>query len=115
MYYRLDGKKAMPCRLEDFSADVFPGDNKVALDYFGDVMVSTVFLCFDHNFTKPGPPLLFETMVFGGHYTRNISRYTTWEEAEAGHKATCDLVEASIENDKINPGGFWGFMRSIFK
>lgn len=56
------------------------------------VHVSTVFLSLDHAYhvgTEKGPPLLFETMVFGlpdgGEYQE---RYSTWEEAEAGHKET---------------------------
>ena len=32
-----------------------------------DVRVSTVWIGIDHNFWNPGnPPLIFETMVFGG-------------------------------------------------
>ena len=30
-----------------------------------NVRVSTVFLGIDHNFLDDGPPILFETMVFG--------------------------------------------------
>ncbi len=50
--------------------------------------VSTVFLGIDHNFTLKGPPLLFETMVFGPlDPDYNIQeRYSTWNEALAGHE-----------------------------
>lgn len=49
--------------------------------------VSTVFLGVDYSFGA-GPKLWFETMVFpkddfGDLY---VDRYTTWEEAENGHK-----------------------------
>ena len=49
--------------------------------------VSTVFLGLDHNFGS-GKPLLFETMVFKGKDMGDLDmeRYSTWEEAEAGHK-----------------------------
>lgn len=45
--------------------------------------VSTVFLGLDHNFSKFGPPLLFETMIFGG--PRDGEQWRSWEEAEVGH------------------------------
>ena len=39
---------------------------RIALDYVGKIKISTVFIGIDHQFLKSGPPLLFETMVFGG-------------------------------------------------
>jgi hypothetical protein len=68
-------------------------DRRVALSKFGDVEVSTVFLGIDHNFWDVGPPLLFETMIFGGPLDQEQWRYSTWEEAEAGHQAACALIE----------------------
>lgn len=50
--------------------------------------VSTIFLGTDHNFGA-GKPLLFETMVFalkGDGEELDMDRYSTWEEAEKGHK-----------------------------
>ena len=49
------------------------------------VRVSTVFLGLDHSFGG-GKPILFETMIFGGKPNDYQEQYTTWEEAEAGHK-----------------------------
>lgn len=46
--------------------------------------VSTVFLGIDHNWGD-GPPLIFETMVFGGPMDENQVRYSTYEEALRGH------------------------------
>jgi len=57
----------------------------VARTEVGDVMVSTVFLGLDHCFTPDGPPLIFETLVFGGPHDGEMDRYSTWEEAEQGH------------------------------
>lgn len=51
------------------------------------VEVSTVFLGIDHGFGMSGPPVLFETMVFGGKLDESQWRYSTWDEAAAGHKA----------------------------
>ncbi len=50
-----------------------------------EIKVSTVFLGLDHSFGD-GPPLLFETMIFGGELDNEMDRYTNWEEAEKGHK-----------------------------
>ena len=50
--------------------------------------VSTVFLGIDHNFSIDGPPLLFETMVFGPDDggEEGCWRYATVAEAITGHK-----------------------------
>lgn len=54
-------------------------------DVFTGVHVSTVFLGFDHGFSDDGPPVLFETLVFGGALADEMVRYTTYDEALAGH------------------------------
>lgn len=53
--------------------------------------VSTVFLGIDHSFGD-GPPILFETMVFGGPLNQEQERYCTLKEAKDGHKSMCDRV-----------------------
>jgi hypothetical protein len=58
----------------------------VAQDQVGDSFVSTVFLGLDHNWSLSGPPIVFETMVFGGIDDGRQWRYCTWKSAEAGHK-----------------------------
>src|SRR5215831_3729719 len=52
-----------------------------------EVTVSTVFLGLDHRFVGEGPPILFETMIFGGPLDQQIWRYASWDDAEAGHRA----------------------------
>lgn len=47
--------------------------------------VSTVFLGIDHSFGR-GPGLWFETMIFRDGDEDGVWRYTTWEQAEAGHE-----------------------------
>lgn len=56
------------------------------------LMISTVFLGLDHNFYGRGPPLLFETMVFGGEHDGDQWRCATWTEAEADHRRAVALV-----------------------
>ena len=50
-----------------------------------DVLVSTVFLGLDHGFCNQSPPILFETMVFGGPLHEECVRYCTYADAERGH------------------------------
>ena len=53
-------------------------------------IISTIWLGLDHNFSQKGPPLIFETMVFGGEGDfddLDCDRYATEEEALAGHAA----------------------------
>jgi hypothetical protein len=60
----------------------------VRQDYFGlpqeEIMVSTVFMGLDHNFSREGPPVLWETMVFGGPYNDYTERYTSKAEGPEG-------------------------------
>lgn len=60
--------------------------------------ISTVFLGLDHSFGD-GPPILFETMIFGGPEDEYQERYSTWEEAEEGHKKAVELAK---HNSKQN-------------
>ena len=51
------------------------------------VHVSTVFIGLDHRFDDSGPPLLFETLIFGGPSDGNMERYSSWDDAVIGHRA----------------------------
>lgn len=55
--------------------------------------VSTVFLGLDHRFGGDGPPIVFETLVFGGPFDQEMDRYCTWAEAEAGHARMVDKCQ----------------------
>lgn len=48
------------------------------------LLVSTVWLGLNHAHLG-GPPLIFETMVFGGDRDGDCERYATEAEARAGH------------------------------
>ena len=75
-------------------------ERHVADDMVGKTRVSTVFLGIDHNLFGTGKIILFETMIFGGKHNDYQERYSTWEEAEKGHKRALRLVRAKYE--KIN-------------
>ena len=94
--YILDGHTPVPCDdLLKWARWYETHDRFVAKNIFtrngSSVRVSTVFLALNHRFGS-GPPLLFETMVFGGDYDFEQERYSTWEEAEAGHARWLDKV-----------------------
>lgn len=61
----------------------------------GDADVSTVWLGLDHRFSGKGPPLIFETMVFGGPLDSEMERYSTKEQATEGHARWVAKVEGS--------------------
>ena len=60
-------------------------ERHVADDAVGDTRVSTVFLGLDHSFSRGGPPVLWESMIFGGPLDGTQLRYHTRAEALAGH------------------------------
>ena len=62
------------------------------------VRVSTVFLGLDHNWLDNGPPILFESMVFGGPLDGEMYRYPTWDSAAEGHKL---LVDETVLEGKV--------------
>lgn len=56
-----------------------------------DHFVSTVFLGIDHGFGE-GPPLIFETMAFLNGEEQDMTRSSTWAEAERQHRDMCIKV-----------------------
>lgn len=95
-HYILDGHKPIPVKdVMQWAIEFEKKDTRrFAYDEFGDVRVSTVFLGLDHRWGN-GPPLLFETMVFGMDKEYG-TRYSTWKQAEAGHKRTVAMVKRKL-------------------
>lgn len=67
---------------------------RVGEDTVGDAWVSTVWLGIDHGFIRGGPPVIFETMVFGGEHDQDQWRYCTEEAAIAGHRRVVENLRA---------------------
>ncbi len=56
----------------------------------------------DHRFGDSGPPLIFETMIFPSE--KNMmetycKRYSTWEEAEAGHAHAVRIAKGEVKDE----------------
>lgn len=64
-----------------------------------DVEVSTVFLGIDHGtglgYGEDDKPILFETMIFGGKHDQWQWRWSTWNEAVAGHMRAVERAARS--------------------
>jgi len=61
-----------------------------------NIEVSTVFLGIDHSFSSDGPPILFETMIFGGPTDQEQWRYVTWEDAITDHSRVLEELQGKI-------------------
>ena len=97
-YFRLEGTRPVPeCDSLVWDQWFKTADRTVARTPVApDIDVSTVFLGLNHQWGA-GPPLLFETMVFQGDTSWDWQeRYTTWDEAVAGHAAMVLRVEAHL-------------------
>lgn len=79
-----------------------PANRRVEETQIGNVRISTVFLGIDHNFSGAGPPVLFETMVFGGPLGGEQRRYCTWTEAKRGHKRMIGRVHNRADDKEGN-------------
>lgn len=106
-YYILVDRE--PVATEDMSswaAGMSIDRRRVALtELGGGVEVSTVFLGIDHGF-RPGPPVLFESMVFGlDDGEQDCWRYATWAAAEAGHEQIVAALHAGTPLADIDPPG----------
>lgn len=82
-YYNRDGSPMTMAQWAESFRD--PAQKRVAHDTVGDAEVSTVWLGLNHAWDD-GPPLIFETMVFGGEHSDWQDRYSTEAEALAGHQ-----------------------------
>jgi hypothetical protein len=70
-------------------AKLFGDERHIGDTDVGNVRISTVWLGIDYRF----PPLIFETMIFGGDLNEYQERYATEQEARAGHERAVELVK----------------------
>ena len=92
-WYNLDGDTPVPVIAERVE---WEGRWQIKTTVNGST-VSTVFVPLDHSFGD-GPPVLFETLIFGGPLADDGERYCTKAEAEEGHtKWVKRVLEAKDE------------------
>src|ERR1043166_7122750 len=100
-YFLNEDKTYKPCDLFTWANQLEKIEKHVAEHEVNDCRISTVWLGLDHQYTSDGPPLLFETMGFNldGNDTY-CRRYSTWQEAEEGHKeAIAWVIDGCKNND----------------
>lgn len=104
-WYILDDQKNLvPCDMDTWARWFETANRHVALSTGPDpkdqneiIKVSTVILGLDHNFFDEGPPLVFETMIFGGEHDQYQMRTSSWAEAKAEHLKACKLADIDPE------------------
>lgn len=103
-HYILAGREAVPADMSEYETEfvrrcrlaalggVDPW--RVAHTDLGKSSVSTVFLGINHN-PFDGPPMIFETMIFGGRLDHFQNRCSTWDEAEVMHDEAVKLARGA--------------------
>lgn len=74
---------------------------RVAHDVVGDCEVSTVWLGINHG-ASHGPPLIFETMIFGADgkqsdHDESCWRYATEQQATEGHERIVRKLQQEVD------------------
>ena len=106
MFYKLD-KDGVPrtVSMEEWAfmfEDV--GSRVVKQEHVHDVLVSTVFLGFDHNYRPDGPPILWETMVFEENRTndkRDKERFPVVERDGYTERCSGNKEQAEAMHDRV--------------
>lgn len=105
--YILDGRTPVPCAdLAEWARWFKTANRQIACTKIGELELRTVFSGVDYRrfgASRPndGPPLVFETMVFGDVTGRYIARCSTWEEAEEMHRRAVRLAMPQVEGPEI--------------
>lgn len=108
--YTLEGREPVACHdyavwaaAHQAGLDPAQGQKwRVGYDSIGEYEVSTVFLGMDMKtgaFKESGPPILFETMLFGPEGSvEGMGRSTTYDLAEARHKEVARRVRILVDS-----------------
>lgn len=82
-----------PCHdLVKWANFIARGPRRVAFDKLMMAEVSTVFVGLNHAIDPTVPPILWETMVFGGKLDGEMARYDSEAAARVGHIQMVDRV-----------------------
>ena len=98
-HYKLNEQgEPVACSLAEVMASGFPENGVVKREKLFNCSVSTVFLVFDHSQDDSGPPILWETMVFGGKLNGYQTRCSgSREQAEAMHQSIINKVKQAYD------------------
>jgi 20S proteasome alpha/beta subunit len=95
-YYNRQGE---PIDMTEWTRLFHPLYQQIARTTIGPYTVSTVWLGLDHNWGD-GPPLIFETMIFGSsNLDEDCHRWSTEAQALAGHAELVTLVYATLPDE----------------
>lgn len=68
--------------------------------------VSTVWLGVNYGLGSPDrPPIIFETMIFGGRMDGFVARYTTKEQAREGHRQVVEAARYVLQRPPLIRNG----------
>lgn len=90
-YILVDGKVVEEHDLLAWGRWYETADRKIEKTTHGVITVSTIFLSLT-NIDDEDPPLLFQTVVFGGKSDGLVDHYATMGEAKNGHVAMVKRV-----------------------
>lgn len=98
-FWRLTEDGVEPCTPEEWDRRATADPNRrVAHDIFSGVTISTMFTGLNTQSDPLGPPLLYQTVVFGKSPAQEIS-YATREEAAIGHARLVERFRPRVEVD----------------
>ena len=74
---------------------------RIAEDFIRSQRVSSVFIGLDHGFSMRGPPIVFETMIFGGPHDG-------WQVRSSSREGILDHHKVAVK--MCMDVGFWALM-----
>lgn len=91
--YILKNREVVPCDdVIEWGEFMQKPERIIKQENIGDIKVSTVFLGIDHDFFRNGPPLVFETMMFGGPFSHECLRSRHILHAKTDHEVIVNLA-----------------------
>ena len=99
-HYKLDAdKNVIPCSLEEWGTMFEDFKKRIVgrTQLNNGVLVSSVFLGLNHNYSDANNPHVFETMVFGGPNDGDCERCSTWQQALEIHERIVAREEGEKE------------------
>jgi hypothetical protein len=93
-----DGSVRTTADVHEWAEWMRTGERFIRQEYVGEAWVSTVFLTNDHSFGL-GPPVLWETMIFGGEDDQSMWRYTSEQAAIEGHERIVEALREGRDPD----------------